>query len=156
MELNEEFKAIIAKNLPQAVGATLQERLQQADIDAGKVKNLTRANSELADEVNVLKARLQERDAMIAQHEAIEVRVRAVEERERNATVTELKTQLAASHENTRFARDVALGLVRNIEYRTSVHESGMTPIERNSGSGYAMVEQHPTTSTTTTDRSAK
>ena len=39
MELEKELNEVIKKNLPQHVGETLRERLEQADKDAGENKS---------------------------------------------------------------------------------------------------------------------
>lgn len=70
--------------------------------------------------------------------------------RERALENTLLRTQLDAAQQNAEFAKSVAMGLVRNTEYRNTVFTSGSTPIARACGTGYDQVEQHPTSTNRT------
>jgi len=124
MNIEHELKDIIAKNLPQAVGEELQKRLQQADADVRELASLKERleirNKTIA-ELNETVIQLRDQ---LSKHVDIDVREAEVSKRERNAEIEALKVQLAASQGNTQFAQNVALGLVRNVEYRNSVFGS--------------------------------
>lgn len=153
-----EIKEAISKHLPQAVGDVLQERLKKADLDAQQIEKY-RA---LLDEQRVIHASdiktiatLQEE---LQKHTALAKREEAIAIRERNAEILELKTKLEAANANSVFARDVALGLVRNIEYRRSVFDSEdrSEPIIPPGSSYQQGTANSHNTRTTTTDSVAK
>lgn len=153
MQLEQDLKEVITKNLPQAAGELLQQRLAQADKDAVKVAQLSAdldvSRTRHSDALN----KIHTLEAQLAAHAELAKREEAVATRERDAELKEVKAQLAASQENTKFARDVALGLVRNVEYRKTVHEGeSLQQPYTPPGGGYpvnANVTNSRTTSTT-------
>ena len=133
MNIEKDLQEVISKNLPQAIGELLQRRLVQADRDAARVSEfgaIISANdkriSSLTNEVTELMNKLDE-------HAAIDQREAAVSAREIAAEIEALKVQLAAAQTNTQFAKDVAMGLVRNSEYRNTVFttDNTTTPLMR-------------------------
>lgn len=128
--MNPEIKAIIEKNLPAEVGTTLKTVLEKAAQDAETVKLQVQRINTL--EQGVLKQeetiknyqKQDERNAKLGEREKI------VSEKERNLEIETLKFQLAAEKEKTSFSKEVALGLVRNIEYRNHIYDT-------QTGSGY-------------------
>lgn len=125
MSIEQDLQEVINKNLPQAAGELLQQRLAQADRDAARVKDLETTRDKNAERIGQLDKQVSELRAKLAEHEAIDVREAAVAARENAAEIEALKVQLAAAHTNTAFAKDIALGLVRNVEYRSSVFSNG-------------------------------
>lgn len=155
--IEQELKDTISRHLPQQVGDALQERLKKADRDAED-------NAKLQLKINDLNAKLSERDVTIGdlrdelkEHADLAQREIAVEARERAAEVAELKIRLAAAEGNTQFAKDVALGLVRNIEYRSGAltnRESEIAMPGSNGGPGYPHRSTLKTDESTTTTAS--
>lgn len=122
--MEAEFKAIIEKNLPAQVGDVLKKRLEQADVDAS---NLKRANETLdanGKTITSLNAQIAEYKKFDERNAAISAREIAVTESERNLKVKELEFQLASEKDKTGFAKEVALGLVRNTEYRKTIFDN--------------------------------
>lgn len=122
--MEAEIKAIIEKSLPAQVGEVLKKRLQQAEQDAISVKDLQEQTiilkkhcTDYVNEINQYK-KLDERNA------AIEARERAVIEGERNLQISHLQFQLSAEKSKAEFSRDLAMGLVRNVEYRNSIYSN--------------------------------
>lgn len=122
--MTEEIKAIIEKSLPAQVGDVLKQRLEQAEKDAVKV----RLQEEALQSKNAAIAKLEKQVAdykkMDERNAALEAREKAVTDGERNLKVSTLEFQLTAEKEKTQFSKDVALGLVRNTEYKKTVFDT--------------------------------
>lgn len=153
-ELAADLVASIEKNLPAAIGETLRQRLEQANRDAEALARKNEAYASLSKNFDAKCEEANRLKAEVEKHAALAVREAAVEERERKARITELETKLAAAQGNTEFARNVALGLVRNIEYRSSssVYGSESVPVQQN---GYTNLQQAQTSSNNSETRSA-
>lgn len=78
IEIDTAIKEAITKNLSAEVGALLQARLKQADIDAEQVKNLQRTVADLKGEVTARIAAEKERDALCATAAAVEAKAEAL------------------------------------------------------------------------------
>lgn len=153
MALEEELKAVIIKQLPQEVSATLQARLKKADDDEAALKVAHTKVETLRGEIEVLRA---ERISLLAQldkHRSITEREDAVTTRERNQEVFELKTQLNAASGNADFARDVARQLVRNTEFRRQVFHSESCNVPVVNGGYTSMQSVGRSTTENTTDQ---
>jgi len=124
MSIEQDIKDAVAKHLPQTLGEELQKRLKRADEDALKLKSTEDHASLIAKELSAANAKITELEQRLGRHLALSEREQAVVERERNAEIADLKFKLESANSNTQFARDVALGLVRNAEYRETVHQS--------------------------------
>lgn len=153
MYIESDLKEVINKSLPQAVGETLRKRLEQADQDAATVIDLNERIATYRKEIAALQATLTQLRTDLDQHGALAIREKAVADRERLAELVELKTQIAAEKGNAEFARSVAMGLVRNTEYRHSVFESSNTPIVKDTGGGYQSIEHPNSTRSVTTEQ---
>lgn len=125
--IETEIKDAIGKHLPQQVSEVLQERLKQADIDATTIVTQKDKLGSLAAKVSDLEAQLRTANEELKKHGALAVREAAVVEKERNADIAALKVQLEASQGNTAFAKELALGLVRNTEFRRQVFDNHYT-----------------------------
>jgi hypothetical protein len=122
--ISKDITDAIERNLPTSVGSVLQEVLKKAQLDAAKVVSLQSevtcirdANKKHIDAIRELEDRLKA-------HRELSARKAALDVRENRLELYEARIQLESSRENTKFARDVALGLVRNLEYRSNVHET--------------------------------
>lgn len=135
--MNEEIKELLQKHLPAQVGETLKERLAQADRDEKTVKLQDESIKDLKKDLLDLDGRLQEYKQFDVRNALLESREKELEARERNLEVETLKYQLASSNNNTEFARSVALGLVRNTEYRKNIFDTenvGGVPVKDSYG----------------------
>ena len=87
------------------------------------------------------------------------IREKELNERQLKLELIILQDQLNSSRENAKFARDVALGLVRNTEFRNSVFESVSNipvPVNGPSGSsGWVGTSNQPKNTTTNTSHQA-
>lgn len=133
----EGINEIISNQLPAQVGAVLKSRLEQADV-------LENENRELKLEIGAKQQKIAELEAEVSKHLSISNRESDltkkeadISERERNAEIEALKMKLECSESNTKFARDVALGLVRNTSYRKNIFDSEVIGQPVTDGNGH-------------------
>jgi DNA repair exonuclease SbcCD ATPase subunit len=124
MELEKEIQESIKKNLPQQVSDVLKARLEQADKDAARVKTLEKEVKDLEEQEEVFKSTIKEYNKLDERNSLLESRGKELETKERNLEIEQLKYQLSAEKDKTTFSQSVALGLVRNIEYRKNIFDS--------------------------------
>lgn len=155
MDIAKDLTDIIAKNLPQAVGEQLQQRLLKADADASDVLRLkSNAESDKRD-IRSLESRLAVAEAALKKHADLDAKAAAIAERERNRDISDLQVQLAAAQENAKFAQELLRGLVRNTEFRRDVWETRpQQPMAVPSGSYVDRPSTTESVSRSTTDRS--
>ena len=129
--IESDLKELLTKHLPQATSDALQatsdalqERLRQADADKITVERQKEQISGLNTQIKDLQAQVNTATEELKKHDALAAREAAVSEKERNADIAALKVQLEAAQGNTQFAKDVALGLVRNSEFRRTVYDN--------------------------------
>lgn len=123
-DLMEEIQDAIKKNLSSQVGEELKKVLEKGKADAAKVKHLTDQSIDLNRTINTLNEKLTEYAKLDERNSTIEAREKKVIEDERDIKFKTLEYQLGSEKEKTLFAKDVALGLVRNTEYRKSTYET--------------------------------
>lgn len=111
----------IKANLPEHVGNMLRKELDELHAfrkDAGQVQKVVAENAELRKQNNELT-----RNANAVEHGmsdlAAEREKFAITRREHDIKVLEAK--LALANEKAEFCKNIALGLVRNVEYRQHV-----------------------------------
>lgn len=122
--MQEEIKAIIEKNLPAQVGETLKQVLDKGERDAKELDSLKEINQKNVNEIRRLEEVISNYRALDARNSALESREKAASEKEAKFEADQLKYQLQSEKEKTEFVKDVALGLVRNINYRKRVFDS--------------------------------
>ncbi len=124
----QEIQEVIKKNLPAHVGDVLKERLAQADRDASA---LEAAKKIVEQKDNELKCK----EATILDYQAKDSQYLQLEIREKELEITTLKYQLETEKDKTQFSKDVALGLVRNTEYRKNIFDSeNQAPFQDSNG----------------------
>lgn len=126
--MEAEFKLIIEKNLPAQVGDVLKKRLEQADADATKVKQLEDQLVNRNQHVTKLEATIADYKKSDERNAALEAREKACDTQERDLKMKTLEYQLQAEKEKTSFSKEVALGLVRNTEFRKDVFDTRSGP----------------------------
>ncbi len=135
MDITADIQDAIAKQLPAQVGEVLRVRLEQAEKDAKERSILESRNAEQRREIQQLEARVTNRDIELKKAGDLNARAADLDKRERDLRITLLEAQLAASNTNATFAKEVALGLVRNVEYRHSVFETNSKQVPTAPGS---------------------
>lgn len=138
--LSAEIKAAIDKDLPNQIGQTLKERLEKADKDAELLAGANERADRYEKERDTARGQLASAKEELSKHAALAAREAAVEKRERGAEIAELKVQLAAAQGNTEFARGVAMGLVRNIEFRNNSFQNSSDSVPVTNG-GYTQLQ---------------
>lgn len=119
--MNEEIRLLIKKNLPAETGDVLKQVLEQAEKDAKAVVALEGLNRECAKQIDSLKSKIREYERFDTRNSNLDAREKDVNSKEINLRIKELEYQLNAESDKTQFAKDVALGLVRNTEYKRTV-----------------------------------
>jgi len=131
MSLEKEIQESIEKNLPLQVGSVLKTRLEKADKDEKEVLSLT-------SQIEKIKITLTEKEAEIKQYKKLDERNNELDKREvelnkikHDLDLEMLKKELANEQDKSSFAKSVALGLVRNSEYRRNLFDSQNSPDAR-------------------------
>jgi len=120
----QEINEIIKKNLPAQVGDVLKQRLAQADAYESDVKHLTGVKVSNEATIIGLESKIKEYEQFDNRNAALDAREKELDNKERNLKIAELEFKLANEKEKTQFSQSVAMGLVRNIEYRKSIFDS--------------------------------
>lgn len=126
--MKQEIKEIIQKNLPAQVGEVLRETLEQAEKDAEQVKILSENINKKTFEIKNLHYEIEEYRKFDERNQQLEQREKDVANKERNLTIQQLTYELNSEKEKTQFSKDVALGLVRNTEFRKSIFDNTTEP----------------------------
>lgn len=134
MDANKEILEIIKKNMPEQVGSELKKLLEKADFDAKRVERLEADCDFNENKILELSKSIEKYREFDQRNSTLEAREFAVKEHELSLREKELEYKLAAEKEKSAFTINVAMGLVRNVEYRNSVFSSGSTPFQDNNG----------------------
>jgi len=126
--LEKEIKAAIEANLPAQVGDVLKEKLLQADRDAAQVKALTEELCTRKKDLCECDAKLHEYSKFDARNAELDTREEDLNLKVRLSVTNELNYQLEAEKDKTAFVKELAMGLVRNTEYRRELFNSQYTP----------------------------
>lgn len=132
MTLEQELQESIKKNLPQQVGEVLKERLEQADRDAKRVLSLEKEVKNLEEQEEVFKGIIEDYKKFDARNTDLDSREKTLEDKIIKLEIEQLKYQLSAEKDKTVFSQNLAMGLVRNTEYRKTIFDSenvGGTPV---------------------------
>lgn len=124
MELEKELNEVIKKNLPQHVGEALRERLEQADKDAKEVERLTSLNKTLTNDNARLVAESSKVYEQGQKYADLKSREKELADAIKFFEIEKLTVELAAERESKEFARNVALGLVRNTQYKETIFDT--------------------------------
>lgn len=124
MELEKEFKEIIKKNLPQHVGEALKERLEQADKDAIDIVAYKSRIEQLVQESAKQQTRILEYKKADERNSLLDSREKELETKERNLKIEQLTYQLETEKDKVEYTKSVALGLVRNTQFRKNILDS--------------------------------
>lgn len=132
-----DIQEAIAKNLPAAVGAELQKQLVLGE-------NAIAKNVSYENELNEKEAEIKSLRKDLAKHAALDIREAAIDKVEKELAVGQaamqvekLAHQLEVQQEKTKFVTEVAMGLVRNTEYRKTVFDSEINNVPYMGPGGY-------------------
>lgn len=122
--MKKELLDVIKKSLPQQTGEALKELLQEGEQNKVELERLTKINKELNEGINSLTSKLKGIEIELAKYKDLEEREAKLLEATRQLDIQKLQHELSCEKEKTQFSKDIALGLVRNTEYRKSIFES--------------------------------
>lgn len=149
--MTPEIKKAIEESLPQIASATVLERLQEADRLEKSAREMKQRLDSDAKALDQFRQRIAELDEEKTQWATLQADQAKLAEDRRQLDITMLKEHLVAHKLVADHFKDVALGLVRNAEYRREVFKT-----ESDGGSRYCMTTNQnvPITneSTTTTE----
>ena len=134
MEISQEVYAAIEKQLSAEAGGIIKNILVQADLDAKEVVSLKAKLKNNEDYTVQLKRDLDNNKIKQSEIEANINRIKDIEKRERKLEIDKLTYQLESEKSKTEFSKQVALGLVRNSDYRTSVFTNETIPYTNKDG----------------------
>lgn len=123
-----DFQAVVQKHLSNEAGTTLKAILEKAEKDAALVESQKTTITNLQGDVNRLNETLSKHSYLATREAAVKTREDEVAKKETNQKIAELTYQLESEKDKTSFAKSVALGLVRNVEYRKNIHDSECIP----------------------------
>lgn len=124
MSTEQEIQEIIKKNLPAQVGDVLKTRLEQAERDANSVANQR-------EQIISKEATIKELEEQLEKYRKFDIRNDGLDKREvelnkikHDLDLEILKAELVNEKDKSVFAKSIALGLVRNTEYRKTIFDS--------------------------------
>ncbi len=133
--MEKEISEIIKKNLPQEVGETLRKTLEEGERNRADLKDAVIRIKDLEEQRELLKNLIEEYKKKDERNSELEAREEALKAGENKLQIDTLTFQLASEKEKTAFTKEVALGLVRNIEYRKNIFDSEtQAPYQDNNG----------------------
>lgn len=149
--MTTEINEIIKKNLPAQVGDMLQERLKIADDSEKTIPSLNDQINKLLKTVSELESRLCSQKEIDQKIFESDTKKKQLEQDITKFDIGKLTYKLEAEQEKTAFAKEVALGLVRNIEYRRVLSDitSGPDGLDNYGNQRYSTHSQNSTESNT-------
>lgn len=119
--MNQEILELIDKHLAKNVGDVLKKRLEEADFNTAELKKVKEHLNEKLDKISKLNSELSVLQELKQNYEDLENQRRKFEGEKMKYEVEKLKYQLSSEKEKSEFAKNIGLGLVRNLEYRNSM-----------------------------------
>jgi hypothetical protein len=126
MEL--EIKQIIEKSLPAQVGDVLKKRLIEAESNEAKILDLEDRIKRYAADIKSLTEQVESYGKFQLREKNLFKREQDCLEKERGLEVQLLKHELKTEQDKSKFAQDLAMGLVRNSTYKRSILDTKNGP----------------------------
>lgn len=123
-ELELKLQNAIKESLPQQVGEELKKVLEKAKKDEEDLKIARNSIICLEADVKSLKTEIEKYQKFDNRNAVLDAREKEINEKERSLKIEELEYKLNSEKEKTEFTKGVALGLVRNTEYRKTIFDS--------------------------------
>ena len=124
MNTELEIQEIIKKNLPQQVGDVLKVRLEQAEKDAKKVIELEEKLKQFQTIINEKQSELLAYKLCDERNLKLDEKEKVLNKKQHDLDLEILQQKFESEKDKSDFAKSVALGLVRNTEFRKSVFDS--------------------------------
>jgi hypothetical protein len=128
MDLREQIKNAIDKDLPKQVGDSLKRRLEEADQTEKELKRVTAALETKELTIVDLNKTIKDLTMRVSSEQELLARERQVNDRENKLEITLLQGQLESEKEKSKFGFDVSLGLVRNTQFRRNLTDTHTLP----------------------------
>lgn len=126
--IETEIKSIIEKNLPAQIGDVLKKTLEQAEKDAIKVKQLEEHIINKNLNISKLENKISKYEKFNERNLALKGKEKFIIEKERSLKIELLEFKLDIEKEKTDFTKLIALGLVKNLEYRRTLFNNTNEP----------------------------
>lgn len=147
-EMQKEMRDAVEKNIPAAIGDALRKRLDMAEQDANKARNLEaaleKANARIVELDNQVKAA----GNLAARETHLDSRERALEKTELELLRKDAQCDAAVHKARADTAVELVKLLVRNTEFRESISRNGSVPVSQ--GTNYPVTMPHNEVVTTT------
>lgn len=124
MVLENEMLEIIKKNMPEHVGSELKKLIEKGERDAKMVKALESGLTSTCEELRDCRKELESHTDLDMRLRNLELKEKELLDREIRLEIQKLTHELQCEKEKVEFSKSVALGLVRNLDYRSSVFGS--------------------------------
>lgn len=128
-ELESKISKAIAESLPAQLGEELRKQLELIPVLKNEVEQLMEQNNFFRSDLNAAREKLIKDQEEISKNAHLSLREKEIIDLETRFEIAKLNYQLEAEKDKSSFAKSVALGLVRNAEYRTSIMENKNTPV---------------------------
>jgi len=128
LELEEEIRLAIEKSLPKTTGEVLTKRLKEGEDAERALKTAKETNDHLRKQLSEAETKISKYQEFDIRNTEMDAREKSLQETERMLEIEKLKYELACEKDKTEFSKNVALGLVRNVQYRNSVFSNDTIP----------------------------
>lgn len=122
--LKQEFEEAIDKHLSKEVGTRLQSRLRELENKEAQLEVRTAERDAFKNERDIVHKKLWDQQDFEKREQALETRAQELEKKERDLEITVLKIQNEEANKRALWAEGLAMGLVRNTNYRKGVFDS--------------------------------
>ncbi len=119
--MEQEIKDIIAKNMPEQVGAILKQKLEKADNDAHDIEVLRDRLDERFNEIVSLKRQVEDLKSRIKDEMNIEAWTQTLKDREANLELEILKIRLEEAEKRNSIGERLVEQVFRSPVYRKYV-----------------------------------
>lgn len=126
--MEKEFQEIIQKNLPAQVGEALKKRLEVADQADSEIPRLKSEIRNLQTSNAALQEKIDEKDKIESMISIQQSQLEKIEKEQHDLDLERLRIQLEVEKDKSSFVKDIAMGLVRNQEFRRQLFDSKSGP----------------------------
>lgn len=126
--MEKEFQEIIQKNLPAQVGEALKKRLEVADQADNEIPRLKSEIRNLQISNAALQEKIDEKDKIESMISIQQSQLEKIEKEQHDLDLERLRIQLEVEKDKSSFVKDIAMGLVRNQEFRRQLFDSKYGP----------------------------
>jgi hypothetical protein len=138
--MEKEFQEIIQKNLPAQVGEALKKRLEVADQADNEIPRLKSEIRNLQTSNAALQEKINEKDKIESMISIQQSQLEKIEKEQHDLDLEKLRIQLEVEKDKSSFVKDIAMGLVRNQEFRRQLfdNKSGPEGVDQYGNTRYA------------------